>query len=209
MTEPLSYIAAACLALLGGAVLYAIARAARDVRTQHRQAERLSEDAIAANLRILVDRGYDRGWMIFRDTDGGPFVQFRKCLRNGGSSALESIFPRVAWSEPYYADVHRVLTELGVPTSRVPLREDGAPAEYLRADFGEDALRGAAFALHIFRNVFNSTAETLHIESDGISPFLKAPNRKPGKLGEYIKQWRQELRTIKRQHRPPDGPHSF
>ena len=97
-----------------------------------------------------------------------------------------------------------MLTERGVPTSRVPLREDGAPAEYLRADFGEDTLRAAAFALHIFRYVFNSTAETLHIESDGISPFLEAPGRKPGSLGAYIELWRQDLKIVKRQHRPPD-----
>jgi len=132
--------------------------------------------------------------MILSDTDRSRFVQFRKCIRGGGISGLEIIFPRMAWSEPYYAVVHRVLTELGVPTLRVPLREDGAPVEYLRADFGENVLQGAAFVHHTFREVFRSTEEMLHFESDGISPFLNAPSAKSGTLGEYLKIWRQDLR---------------
>ena len=72
---------------------------------------------------MLLRRGYEGAFVIFTDRETDRFVQIRKYIRAPGCFGLEMHFPRVKWSEPYYANAQRTMTQMGLQFSHATSEE--------------------------------------------------------------------------------------
>ena len=138
------------------------------VHAQRAQHTNLETDGIKRELDVLLRRGYDGGYLIFSDVATDRFTQFRKYVYPEGQFGLETDFPRVGWTEPFYSGVQDVLRHMGIPYRR-KIREQGI--ETINADFGKDLDAATEFAMRAFTEVFGLDQPLISATGDGISPF--------------------------------------
>lgn len=166
MSDYWSHLPLAGIILLVIALLGELLRLWRRNTQAFKALRQPSVKAVSVSLAGLLYNGSDGAWIRISESTRGRFVQFRKQYDSDGRGRIEAIFPRAAWSESYYDSIRRLLEGLDVEIERVALREEDAPVEYLRADFGQDVQKGAVFVIRAFREVFSRLPERFHLETD-------------------------------------------
>jgi hypothetical protein len=104
-------------------------------------------------LDILLQRGYDLGFVIFEIPGDQRFVEFSKYVRDRQNRGVQLDFPRSTWSEPYYEQVKSLLEGKGI-RYQVEDTPNGPVQEFIQVDFGQDLAGAAATCQDIFERVF-------------------------------------------------------
>lgn len=110
-------------------------------------------------LDILLQRGYDLGFVVFEIPGDQRFVEFSKYVRDQNNRGLQLDFPRAPWSEPYYEQVKSLLEGKGI-AYQVEDTPDGPVREFIQVDFAQDLGRAADTGREIFERVFRVDPKT-------------------------------------------------
>ncbi|HEV8123071.1 MAG TPA: hypothetical protein VGP80_02425 [Gemmatimonadales bacterium] len=133
-------------AILAGVFLYRRPRSREHV-------EEIEQGDLARLLGMLLERGYDLGFLVFELPGDERFVEFSKYMKEGRRVGIQLDFPLSPWSEPYYDQVKSLLESRRVPYT-VEDTPDGPVREFIQVDFGQDVAAAAATAKDIFDRVF-------------------------------------------------------
>jgi hypothetical protein len=133
-------------ALLAGIFLY---RRPRPV--EHLEEVGLTE--LQRCLDILLQRGYDLGFVIFEIPGDQRFLEYSKYVRDQQNRGVQLDFPRAPWSEPYYEQVKGLLEGKGIGY-QVEDTPKGPVKEFIQVDFGQDLAGAASTGRDIFERVF-------------------------------------------------------
>ena len=140
-------------ALVAGVFLY---RRPRPVE----HLEEVGLDDLQRCLAILLQRGYDLGFVIFEMPGDQRFVEFSKYVRDPHNRGVQLDFPRSPWSEPYYEQVKSLLEGKGI-RYQVEDTPNGPVREFIQVDFGQDIAGAAATGREIFERVFRVAPGTV------------------------------------------------
>ena len=110
-------------------------------------------------LDILLQRGYDLGFVVFDIPGDQRFIEFSKYVRAENNRGVQLDFPREAWSEPYYEQVKSLLEGKGI-RYQVEDTPNGPVREFIQVDFGQDLSQAAATGRDIFERVFRVDPKT-------------------------------------------------
>ena len=110
-------------------------------------------------LDILLQRGYDLGFVVFEIPGDQRFVEFSKYVKVAKNRGIQLDFPRAPWSEPYYEQVKSLLEGKGI-RYQVEDTPDGPVREFIQVDFGLDLDGAADTGQHIFERVFRVDPST-------------------------------------------------
>lgn len=104
-------------------------------------------------IAMLLERGYDLGFLVFELPGEERFVEFSKYIKEGRKQGIQLDFPLSRWSEPYYDQVKSLLESRRVPYT-VEDTPDGPVREFIQVDFAHDVDGAAVTAKEIFERVF-------------------------------------------------------
>ncbi|MEP7327176.1 MAG: hypothetical protein ABI836_14590 [Gemmatimonadota bacterium] len=150
-------------ALLAGVFLYRRPRPREHL-------EEISLGDLARLITMLLERGYDLGFLVFELPGDQRFVEFSKYMKEGAKDGIQMDFPLTTWSEPYYDQVKSLLESRRVPYT-VEDTPDGPVREFIQVDFGQDVAGAAAMARDIFDRVFRvDPAVRLTADMEYIAP---------------------------------------
>jgi len=138
--------------IFGGAALLAGVFLYRRPRPREHM-EEIGLGDLARFVSMLLERGYDLGFLVFELPGDERFVEFSKHMREGALQGIQLDFPLAPWSEPYYDQVKSLLESRRVPYV-VEDTPDGPVREFIQVDFGQDVNAAAAMAKEIFERVF-------------------------------------------------------
>jgi hypothetical protein len=151
-------------AVVAGVFLYR-----RPSPVEHLEEVGLSE--LRRCLDILLQRGYDLGFVVFEMPGDQRFVEFSKYVRDAQNRGVQLDFPRSPWSEPYYEQVKSLLEGKGI-RYQVEDTRNGPVREFIQVDFGQDLEGAATTCREIFERVFRVdpatrvTADFQHVDPD-------------------------------------------
>ena len=111
-------------------------------------------------LDILLQRGYDLGFVVFEMPGDQRFVEFSKYVRDPHNRGIQLDFPRSPWSEQYYEQVKSLLEGRGI-RYQVQDTPNGPVREFIQVDFGQDMDGAAATCRDIFERVFRVDPTTV------------------------------------------------
>jgi hypothetical protein len=121
-------------------------------------------------IAMLLERGYDLGFLVFELPGEERFVEFSKYIREGARQGIQLDFPLAPWSEPYYDQVKSLLESRKVSYT-VEDTPDGPVREFIQVDFAQDLDRAAAPAREIFERVFRvDPATRLTADMEFVAP---------------------------------------
>ena len=134
------------LAIIGILIAIGIIAFGRGAAKIGRQRVALWSDLDAAGVKrgldLLLKRGYDGAFAVFRHRETGRFIQFLKYVTPEGKVGLEMHFPRADWSAPFYPKVLDALRQRGVEFERLAIDRRVVPdpdtTEFAYVDFGSD-----------------------------------------------------------------------
>lgn len=175
-------------------------RSRRAWQASRTQLERCDRQNLVYLLRYLLVSGFDEGWMMLEDRSTRLRVQFKKYVKPGAEIGLEQIFPRAAWSEPFYSRLQSLLRDRDIKFSRVVVQEDNAPPEYISVDYGTDVALAADVAHEIFIDLFCIPEPRLRIECDGIGCSREAVTTTGHPT--FMSQLRDMRELIRNRHKP-------
>lgn len=157
------------IAIFAGAALLAALFLYRRPR-QNEQMGEVGLSDLQRCLEILLQRGYDLGFVVFEIPGDQRFLEFSKYVRDQDNRGVQLDFPRAPWSEPYYEQVKSLLEGKGI-AYQVEDTPDGPVREFIQVDFAQDLGRAAATARDIFERVFRvDPAIRLSAEFEHVAP---------------------------------------
>jgi hypothetical protein len=115
--------------------------------------EEVSLSELGRCLDILLQRGYDLGFVIFDMPGDQRFLEYSKYVKDQHNRGVQLDFPRAPWSEPYYEQVKSLLEGKGIGY-RVEDTPKGPVREFIQVDFGQDVAGAASTGKDIFERVF-------------------------------------------------------
>jgi hypothetical protein len=133
-------------ALLAGIFLY---RRPRPVE----HLEEVSLGELGRCLDILLQRGYDLGFVVFEIPGDQRFLEYSKYVKDQHNRGVQLDFPRAPWSEPYYEQIKGLLGGKGIGY-QVEDTPKGPVREFIQVDFGQDLAGAASTGKDIFERVF-------------------------------------------------------
>ena len=134
--------------------------------------EEIDQADLGRLISMLLERGYDLGFLVFELPGDQRFVEFSKYMKEGAKVGIQLDFPLSPWSEPYYDQVKSLLESRRVPY-KVEDTPDGPVREFIQVDFGQDVTAAAATAKEIFDRVFRvDPAVRLTADMEYIAPRL-------------------------------------
>jgi hypothetical protein len=110
-------------------------------------------------LDILLQRGYDLGFVVFEMPGDQRFLEFSKYVRDAKNQGVQLDFPRAPWSEAYYEQVKSLLEGKSI-RYQVEDTPDGPVREFIQVDFGQDLAGAALTGREIFERVFRVDPST-------------------------------------------------
>lgn len=132
--------------------------------------EEIDQGDLARFIAMLLDRGYDLGFLVFELPGDERFVEFSKYMKEGVKEGIQLDFPLSPWSEPYYDQVKSLLERRRVAYT-VEDTPNGPVREFIQVDFGQDVAAAAETAREIFDRVFRvDPAVRLTADMEYIAP---------------------------------------
>jgi hypothetical protein len=110
-------------------------------------------------LDTLLTRGADGCFVVIEEPGAERFVQFAKYIKKEGDIGLQLGFPRITWSEPYYARLEEYLVANSIAFSRQKVGTV-LTTEFLDVDCGEDTGLAFRITVDILTSIFQTPSST-------------------------------------------------
>jgi hypothetical protein len=113
----------------------------------------LAQDELKEFLKVLLHRGYDRGFLCIKVPRRKEFLQFSKYIGGTKAVGLQFDFPLAEWSKGYYGALGGILDREGIQYERQATGEEGVP-EFTLVDFERDLATALKLAKLVLQEVF-------------------------------------------------------
>jgi hypothetical protein len=137
---------------------------------------RIVQDDLSKFFKTLLDRGYDRGFLVIETPDKKRFLQFRKYIISRGEVGIQFDFPLAPWSEGYYAALNKILYDRQIAYEAKTTGEDPVAA-FITVDLSRDIKKANELAKIVLLEVFMLRA------SDRIKLYFNNINPRDQKVG--------------------------
>lgn len=134
---------------------------------------KISQNDLNVHLRNLLNRGYDRGFMIIQipqDKKFKRFIQFTKYIDSKKNVGLQLDYPLADWSMPYYEKLKLVLEKNKIEYGIEKTEEEGVP-EFLVIDIEKDLKKAGIITKLILQEVYGlSDNDLVELYMVNVSP---------------------------------------
>lgn len=129
-------------------------------------------------LEALLNRGYDRGFMVIQAPDRKRFIQFSKYMKDAQVPGLQFDFPQAAWSQEYSERLKALLDQRNykyeIQTVEPSPKDKSANAvsEFVVIDLQQDLKAAAELSKLVFLEVFKlNSSDTVALWFVNVSPW--------------------------------------
>lgn len=118
----------------------------------------VSNDKLRDYIEALFYRGADNAFLIIKKKHKKEFVQLSKDIVKKGVVDILFSYPKATWSEPYYENVKKILTEYDIDFSLSEVT-DQSPLEFIEANFHDNLDTLTEIIESIFNNIYKINCE--------------------------------------------------
>jgi hypothetical protein len=134
--------------------------------------KKISQKNLKYYLEILLNRGYDRGFIIIRISDDKKpkrIIQFSKYIGESKNVGMQFDFPLAQWSRPYYEKLKILLNENKIDF-KIERISDEDVLEFIVIDFKRDLDEAFKLSILVLEELFNlDTNDFVDLWFEGVS----------------------------------------
>jgi hypothetical protein len=134
---------------------------------------KISQNDLNIHLRNLLNRGYDRGFMIIqipKDKKVKRILQFSKYIGKNKLVGLQFDYPLADWSKPYYEKLKSILNNNQIEFEIQKTNYEKVP-EFIVVDIKKDIEKALYLSTLLLKELYGlSKEDTVELFMENVSP---------------------------------------